>query len=149
MAVVRFDPFKGFESVAKKMNSLMEEMEKGVRFEYGGFSPRVDIIENDKNMIVLAEMPGVKKEDVKVTVNEDNVLIIKGEKKRDEKIEEKGEKCCYLRVERNFGAFARSFVLPDNIKDDSISAKFDNGILEITLEKTEPVKPKEVKVDIQ
>lgn len=147
MAVVRFDPFRGFESVAKKMTSLMDEMDKGVRFEYGGFSPRVDIIDSDENLLVQVEMPGVKKEDVKITINEDNVLLIKGEKIREENLED-NDKGCFLRVERNFGSFSRSFMLPDNIKDDSITAKFENGILEINLEKVEPAKPKEVKVDI-
>jgi HSP20 family protein len=148
MAVVRFDPFKGFENIAKKMTSIIDEFETGVRVEYGSFSPRVDIIEDSERIIIQAEMAGVKKEDVKVTLNDENVLMIKGEKKRDEFPEEEGNGTCYLRVERNYGSFSRSFMLPENIKEDTISAKFEKGILEVTLMKAEPVKPKEVKVEI-
>lgn len=148
MATVRFDPFKGFESITKKMGAIYDDIEKGVRLEIGSFSPRVDILEDEKTLIFQAELPGIVKEDVKVTINQDKVLVIKGDKKRDEIAEENADSKCFLKCERNYGAFARSFMLPDNVKDDSIKAKFENGILEIILEKAEPEKPKEVNVDI-
>ena len=148
MGLVRFDPFRGFESVAKKMSSLVSEAEKGMSVEFGSFAPRVDIIEDDKHLFVQAELPGILKEDVKVTVNEENILNIKGEKKPEAKPEGGYCESCYVRVERNYGSFMRSFMLPENINADSISAKFENGVLNITLEKKEPEKPKEIKVDI-
>ena len=148
MAVVRFDPFKGFESITKKMGAIVDDIEKGVRLEIGSFSPRVDILENDKMLVFQAELPGIKKEDVKVTVNQDKVLVIKGEKRREEPVDENCSDQCFLKCERNYGTFARSFMLPESIKDDSIKAKFENGVLEIALEKAEPEKPKEVNVDI-
>ncbi len=148
MAVVRFDPFKGFESITRKMGALVDDIEKGVRLEVGSFSPRVDILEDDGKLVFQAELPGVPKEDVKVTINQDRVLLIKGEKKRDEQVDENSCDKCFLKCERNYGAFARSFMLPDNIAEDSIKAKFENGVLEIALEKKEPEKPKEVNVDI-
>jgi HSP20 family protein len=149
MALVRFDPYSTFNLMSKKINDFMGEVEKGVTVDYGSFAPRVDIAEDEKALYIHAELPGIKKEDVKVSVNNDNVLIIKGEKKRDSKFEEKAEDKCFLRVERSFGTFTRSFMLPDNVKTDSINAKYDNGVLNITLDKVEPQKPKEVTVEIQ
>ncbi len=148
MALVRFDPFRGFESITKGMSDFLSEFEKGFNIEFGDFSPRVDISEDDKNYYITAELPGLTKEDVKVSINDDNYLIIKGEKKREFKTEEKDEDRNYIRVERNYGMFTRSFLLPDNLKNDSINAKFENGVLSITLEKVEPAKPKEVEIKI-
>lgn len=144
MGLVRFDPVRSFESLAKRMSDFANEIERGFSFEYGGFQPRVDIFEDEKGYYLEAELPGLVKEDVKLTVNEDNVLILKGSKKREVKEEGKS----FIRVERNYGEFTRSFVLPDNIKKDSIKAKFENGILNVSLEKTEPEKPKEVEISI-
>lgn len=146
MALVRFDPFRGFESIARKMNDFLGDFEKGVNIEYGGFAPRCDISEDEKSLTVHVELPGISKEDVKVTINDDNVLIIKGEKKREEKTE--NEDKTYIRVERTFGSFARSFMLPENVKKDSINAKYDNGVLTIKLEKIEPSKPKEIEISV-
>jgi HSP20 family protein len=89
------------------------------------------------------ELPGVKKEDVKLTINDENVLVIKGEKKKDESKDK-----VYVRSERSYGAFERSFRLSDNINKDSINAKYDNGILNISFQKKEPQKPKEVNINI-
>lgn len=149
MALMRFDPRRSFENVAKRMNEMMTEFDKGISFEFGGFAPRVDIAEDEKCFFVHAELPGMKKEDVKVTISEDNLLVIKGEKKKEDKVEENTESRVFIRVERNFGTFTRTFLLPDNVKKDSINAKFENGVLDITLEKIEPAKPKEVEVEIK
>eukprot|EP01156_Anaeramoeba_ignava_P014560 Anaeramoba_ignava/a609580_14.p2 GENE.a609580_14~~a609580_14.p2 ORF type:complete len:154 (+),score=22.59 a609580_14:497-958(+) len=148
MGLVRLDPFRGFDNVAKKMNNLLNDAEKGFSIEYGSFAPRVDILEDDKHLFVQAELPGVKKEDVKVTVNEENVLYIKGEKKNADVDNKEDKEKYFVRVERNYGSFVRSFMLPDNILADSIKAKFENGVLDITLEKKEPEKPKEINVEI-
>ena len=149
MALVRFDPFRGFESLSKRMGDFFGEADKGFNIEFGAFAPRVDISEDEKHLFVHAELPGIKKEDVKVTINDDNVLIIKGEKKREEKVEDKDDSKTYIRVERNYGSFSRSFMLPDNVRTDSIEAKYENGILSLSLEKVEPAKPKEVHVEIK
>lgn len=149
MGIMRFDPRRSFEGLAKRMNEFVNEFDKGISFEFGGFAPRVDISEDEKYFYVHAELPGVKKEDVKLTINDDNVLIIKGEKKKAEKEEETQESKYYLRVERNYGSFTRSFMLPENVKKDSINAKFENGVLDISLEKIEPEKPREVEVEIK
>jgi len=148
MGIVRFDPFRSFEGITRRMQNVASELEKGFNIEYGAFAPRIDIYEDEKNLYLQAELAGVKKEDVKVSINDENVLIIKGEKKRELKSENKEDERCFLRVERAFGEFTRSFMLPENIDKDSISAKYDSGVLEITLAKKEPEKPKEVEIKI-
>jgi HSP20 family protein len=149
MALVKYNPFRGFDSLAKRMNDFMGDFENDSLFRdtmYGSrsFVPQVDIKEDDKHIYLAAEIPGLKKEDIKVTINDDNILQIRGEKKYEDKKENES----YVRMERSFGEFTRSFMLPDNVKDDKIKAKFDNGVLNITLEKTEPSKPKEVEISI-
>lgn len=146
MAIVRFDPFRGFESLARRMNEFLDEFEKGFTVSTAEFSPRVDISEDEKNLYVTVEVPGVAKEDIKVTINDENILVIKGEKKREFKSEDKERN--WVRIERSYGSFQRSFMLPDNIKKDNIQAKFDNGVLSITLEKVEPEPPKQIEVPI-
>jgi len=144
MTLVRFEPYRGFERLGRKMNTFMDDFEKGFSFEMGGFSPRVDITEDDNNLFVHAELPGLAKDQVKVSVNEERLMTITGEKKKQEKVEGKS----YIRTERNFGSFSRSFSLPDYIDVENINAKFENGVLELSLKKIEPPKPKEVEVKI-
>lgn len=146
MAIVRFDPFRGFETLARKMNDFLDEFEKGFSISTTEFSPRVDISEDEKNLYVTVEVPGISKDDIKVTINDDNVLVIKGEKKREFKAEDKERN--YIRVERSYGSFQRSFMLPDNVKKDNIQAKFENGVLSIVLEKVEPEPPKQIEIPI-
>lgn len=146
MSLVRFDPFRGFEDAFRKMGSFMGDIDKGVNIEYGGFAPRVDISEDEKNIFVHAEIPGVIKEDVKVTLNDENILTIKGEKKSSAK--EENEDKTFIRLERTYGSFVRSISLPGKVKTESINARFENGVLALTLEKVEPVKPKEIEISV-
>jgi len=103
-----------------------------------GFNPnamRVDISEDEKNIYIEAELPGMKKEDVKVTI-EDGVLMIRGERKQETEEKKKN----YHRVERVYGSFSRAFTLGENIDKDNIEAKYEDGVLHLTLPKVEPVK---------
>lgn len=138
------DPRKGFESVNKRVSQFINEAEKGFGVEYGGYAPRVDILEDDKSIVFEFEMAGIIKEDVKVSVNDENVLIVRGEKKAD-----KDSELCATRCERQYGTFLRSFMLPDNADKEKIEAKFENGVLYVTFEKFEPEEPKEIKVEIK
>lgn len=144
MALVRFNPMRGLERAQRRFNSMLSDMEKGVSFEMGGFNPRVDITEDDNNLYVHAEMPGIPKDKVKVSVDDDMMLTIKGSKKK----EDLKEKQSYVRSERVYGEFTRSFVLPENVDVDKINAKYNDGVLELSLPKIEPKKPKEVEVNI-
>jgi HSP20 family protein len=105
------------------------------------WSPRADVIENGESYVIKAELPGVSKNDVKITLRE-NVLTIKGEKKQEK--EEKDHN--YHRIERSYGSFERSFSLPSNVKHDKIDAAFKDGVLIVTLPKAEEAKPKEIEV---
>ena len=108
------------------------------------FAPRVDITEDDKNLYVSAEIPGVAKEDINVTMNE-NLLTLSGEKKKEEKEERKN----YYRLERSKGTFTRTFTIPLAVKADMIKAEFKDGILNITLPKMEEVKRNEKHIEIK
>ncbi len=103
----------------------------GMFGEWETFSPKMNIVENDKNIQVSAELPGMGEEDIEVTLAQDT-LTISGEKKQDR--EEKGAN--YHRVERSYGSFRRVIALPGNVEQDKIEAMFKNGVLTITLPKT-------------
>jgi HSP20 family protein len=106
--------------------------------------PAVDITENDESYEIKAELPGLKKEDVKITVH-DNVLTLKGEKKEEKEERKKG---CH-RGERTFGSFVRSFSLGARVDNNRIQADFKDGVLTVTLPKTMEAKVKEIEVKVQ
>lgn len=160
MAYVKFDPFRGFEGLTRKMNDIFSELDKGVAVEYGKFAPRVDILEDDEKVQLNAELPGMRKDEVKITINDENILTIKGEKKRPvpavkaedtkegDATAEKAEEITCIRAERSYGEFSRAFQLGENIDRDSVSAKFTDGVLVIELKKKEPEQPKEKEISI-
>jgi len=112
--------------------------------EQGSFVPRVDIIENDDSWIFKAELPDIRIEDVKVTV-EEGVLAIKGERKFEEEVKEGS----YTRFERQYGSFERRFSLPTGIDQDNIKADLKNGVLTLTVPKKEESKPKSISIDVK
>lgn len=144
MTMLRFDPFRGFETVIKKINEVASDLERGVVIEKGSFAPRVDIYEDEANLYLNAELAGLKKEDVTIKLNEDRVLVLSGKKIRSEE----DEKRIFVRNERSFGEFTRSFVLPENLALDSIKANYRDGVLEISIAKKQPEPPKEVTISI-
>lgn len=107
------------------------------------FTPSLDIFEENNDVVVKAELPGIKKEDIDVNVT-DNTLTISGEKKHEEKVEKNN----YYRVERSYGSFTRSVTLPTEVQTDKVKASFKDGILEIRAPRTEESKRKEMKVKI-
>jgi len=148
MAITRWRPFRDLLSIQDEMNRLFDEFfgRSPARAEWtdGVWSPSVDVSETKDNVIIKAEMPGIKKDDVKISI-QDNVLTMKGEKKQEK--EEKDAN--YHRIERSYGSFCRSFTLPTSVKTDKIKATYKDGILTITLPKTEEVKPKEIPISIE
>ena len=106
--------------------------------------PSVDILKEGDDIVVKAELPGIKKEDIDVSLTK-NTITISGEKKKEEKIERKD----YHSIERSYGSFKRSFSLPSEVETEKASAKFKDGVLEIRVPKTEEAKKKEKKVTIQ
>jgi len=107
--------------------------------------PKVDIVENENDYVLHADLPGLEKKDITIKI-EDGVLTISGDKKQETKDRKKDR---YYYYERSYGSFCRSFALPENIDEKRIAANFKNGLLELTIKKTEKAKPKtiEVKVD--
>lgn len=145
MSMAIWDPFHAMEELVDRYNrsarkSLVKYDDKS--FEVGDWMPTVDISETDDAFIVKAELPGVEKDDVSVKI-EDGVLTIKGEKKSEIEDEQKH------RIECTYGSFVRSFTLPQATKADSIKAEYKNGILNLTIPKSEEVKPKEIEIKIK
>jgi HSP20 family protein len=145
---MRWDPFKELEEMEKRLATLFgrvplrSEGEKEA-MTVAEWSPLVDITEDEKEYLIKAELPEVKKEDVKLTI-QDNVLSISGERKYEK--EEKGKK--YHRVERAYGSFMRSFTLPEDTDGSKVSAEYKDGVLKVHLPKSEKAKPKAIEVKV-
>jgi len=107
------------------------------------WSPRADVTENSDSYLIKVELPGVSKNDVKITLRE-NILTIKGEKKAEKEEKEHN----YHRIERSYGSFERSFSMPGNVKGEKIDASYKDGVLTVTLPKIEEAKPKEIEVKV-
>ena len=117
--------------------------DKGL-FGTSAWTPAVDVAEHDDEYQVKIELPGVSKDDVKITM-QDNVLTVRGEKKQ----EKESKSSNYHRVERAYGSFQRSFTLPTSVKHDRIEASYKDGILTIALPKAEESKPKQIEVKVK
>ncbi len=109
----------------------------------GSWHPSVDISENENAYVLKAELPGVNREDINIDIN-NKTLTLKGEKK----FEEKTEKENYVRVERSYGSFSRTFTLSDKVDTENVKASYKDGVLEVTLPKKEEAKPREIKVEV-
>ena len=130
MTLIKYEPFKELENFDDKIQSLLNTF-PDFNSEYEeSFYPKIDISEDEKNIYVDSELPGIKKNDIKITLN-DNILTISGEKK----IERKEKDLSFYRTERTYGAFSRSFTIPGDIYPDTIDAKFEDGILKLVIEK--------------
>ena len=147
--LTRWSPWKELEEMEKRLSSVFgrtpsaPNAEKKEAISVAEWSPLVDITEDEKEYIVKAEIPEMKKEDIKINVHED-VLTISGERKYEK--EEKGKK--YHRVERAYGSFVRSFTLPEDADGSKISAEYKDGILKVRLPKSEKPKTKAIEVKI-
>jgi len=124
-----------------EFNRFFEDFGLGSAVAQEDFSPAMDIRETDEAYIVEADVPGIKREDVKIEINDD-VLTIKGERK----VEQEENKKDYRRIERQYGSFRRSVSIPSGIQHDAVEAKFDDGVLRVTLPKREDTKPRRIKV---
>jgi HSP20 family protein len=146
MAIVRVDPFRELNEMAARMNRLfgsayVRDEDTGFR---GTWAPAVDIFETENHDLVLrAELPGMTREDIEVSV-ENSTLILKGEKKFDAEVKEEN----YRRIERSYGAFHRSFSLPNTVDATKVSAEFKNGVLTVKLPFRDEAKPRTINVDV-
>jgi HSP20 family protein len=149
--LTRWNPTTDMANFSQRMDRLFDELagrglwrtseERPLR---GSWVPAVNILERDDAMIITADLPGLKAEDVDVTV-EDGTLSIRGERK----LEETSEGETYHRVERIYGVFERAFTLPNSVDVDKIEAHFSNGEMVLTLPKREESKPRSVKIKVE
>ena len=151
MTLVKFKPSNEVVNFDKRIRQFFDDFNapfcgNWMNFDFNTsmFTPRVDVTEDNENLYVEADIPGVDKKDVKVSVVGD-VLTISGEKKKESRDEKKN----YYRIERTSGSFSRSFTLPSEIHSDKIAAEFKDGVLKITLPKTEEAKVVEKQIEIK
>lgn len=147
MSLTRWDPFRELEDMNQRLNRIFggKALQRGdqERLAFPDWQPSVDISETNEEFAITAELPEVKKEDIKVTV-ENGVLTLRGERKQEK--EEKGKK--FHRVERSYGSFMRSFSLPDDVDPSKIKADVKDGILQIRLQKAPQQRPKAIEVKV-
>jgi len=144
-AIARFETFPGLSALHDQVNRIFSQTVRNQ--DYGSaltaWAPSVDIYETPNELVVKADLPEVEEKDIDVRV-ENNLLTIRGERKFDKSVAEDN----YLRVERAYGAFSRSFSLPNTVNAESIRAEYQNGALTISLPKREESKPRQVKVNV-
>jgi len=143
MPIVRWDPFRELVQLRDEIGRWFEDIAERDKEERRSavWTPSVDIKETEKEVLIKADLPGVKMEDIEVSVDE-NQLVIKGERKFEKEEKEKD----YLRIERSYGSFYRSFDIGVPIKADEVKAHYADGVLEITIPKAEVKKPKKVEI---
>jgi HSP20 family protein len=150
MAIVRFDPFRDMLTLQDRMNRLFDESFRAISksggeedWTLGSWSPAVDIYEQNGNIVLKAELPGVEPKDVDVRV-ENNVLTLRGERKLDNEVKREN----YHRIERAYGSFSRSFTLPSVVDTEKIKAEYRDGVLRMTLPKRDEAKPKQITINV-
>src|SRR5882672_12238857 len=140
----RWEPFRG-TSPETQLNRLFNDFFGRATQEQNltTWAPAVDIYEGEHELVVKADLPDVKAEDLDIRV-ENNILTIRGERKFEKKVDEKN----YLRVERAYGSFARSFSLANTVNTEAIKADYKDGVLTLNIPKREEAKPKQIKVNV-
>lgn len=145
MSIMKYDPFRELRGLQDDMNRLFltNFSRSGGENDLmrGAWSPQVDIFENKNEIVLEAELPGMKPEDVDISI-ENNVLTLRGERKFEKK--EEGDN--FHRVERSYGSFTRSFTLPPTVSSETADAAFENGVLRLTLGKREEAKPRRIEI---
>jgi HSP20 family protein len=146
MALARWTPMGNLRSFQEEMNRMFNEFFQGGTggeqgWLAGAWTPPVDIYETDDALILKAELPGVSKDDVSIEVH-NNTLILRGERKHEAEVKEDR----YHRVERAYGTFQRSFLLPTMVDQENVQASYHDGVLELRLPKSEAAKPKRIAI---
>jgi HSP20 family protein len=143
--IARLEPFRGLSTLQDQFNRLFNESFRNHTEESAltTWAPAVDIYETPNELVVKADLPDVNEKDIDVRV-ENNLLTIRGERKFEKSVSEEN----YLRVERTYGSFSRSFSLPNTVNPEAIGAEYKNGVLTVTLPKREESKPRQVKVTV-
>ena len=147
MAMTRFDPFRDLAVLQDRMNRLFNDSygqrQEDHMLNRGTWTPAVDIYETDGALVVKAELPDLRREDVDVSV-ENNTLSIRGERKLDSEIKQES----FHRIERAYGSFVRTFSLPNTVDTGKIAAEYKNGVLTVKLPIRDEVKPRSIDVAV-
>jgi len=145
MTLVRFDPFRDLSLLQSRVNKLFSDTRVPGEGEdsFQTWNPAVDIYERSDALVLSAELPGVRRDELDLKV-EGNVLTLRGERRRDQTINDEN----YHRVERSYGTFSRSFTLPSTVDSSRIEARFTDGVLEVVIPKAEDAKPKRIEVKV-
>jgi HSP20 family protein len=141
MSLIKWDPFRELGTFPSRFGRFLDkDWEKALSTT--AWNPSVDIFENDNDIVVKVEVPGMNSKDIDVRI-ENNVLMLKGERRFEKETKEEN----YHRVEREYGSFSRSFALPTAVKEEKVTAEYKDGILKIVLPKKDEVKPKSIKIE--
>jgi HSP20 family protein len=143
--IARWEPFRGVTTLQDQINRLFNDTfeRSSDDSSLSAWAPSVDIYETEHELVVKADLPDIDPKDLDIRV-ENNILTIRGERKFEKKVNEEN----YLRVERSYGSFARSFTLASTVNSDAIKAEYQNGVLTLTVPKREEAKPKQIKVNV-
>jgi len=145
--LTRWDPIREFSTLQDRMNRLFQNSYGSEGQEDSlsatAFAPPVDVYEDEHNVVLKIEVPGIDEKDIDVRL-ENNTLTVHGERKLEK--EEKEEN--FRRVERRYGSFTRTFTLPSTLDSESVTANYDKGVLKIQLAKKSEAKPKQIKVNV-
>jgi HSP20 family protein len=141
----RWEPFRGAATLQEQVNRLFGNVleHSGEESNLTSWAPAVDIYETEHELVVKADLPDIDPKDLDIRV-ENNILTMRGERKFEKKVNEDN----YLRVERAYGSFSRSFSLANTVNAEAIKADYQNGVLTLTIPKREEAKPKQIKVSV-
>jgi HSP20 family protein len=144
-AINRWEPFRGATTLQEQVNRLFSDVfeRNHTASSLSTWAPAVDIYEGEHELVVKADLPDIDPKELDIRV-ENNVLTLRGERKFEKNVNEDN----YLRVERTYGSFSRSFSLSNTVNAEAIKADYQNGVLSLTLPKREEAKPKQIKVNV-
>jgi HSP20 family protein len=143
--LTRFEPFTTASTLQEQLNRVFNDVlgRGGEESNLTTWAPAVDIFETEHELVVKADLPDIDPKDLDIRV-ENNILTIRGERKFEKKVDQDN----YLRVERAYGSFARSFTLANTVNSEAIKADYQNGVLTLSVPKREEAKPKQIKVNV-
>lgn len=146
MSITRWDPFRNLSTLQDQVNRLFENSVHAGRNDGAAltsWAPAVDIYETENELVIKADVPDMNEKELDIRV-ENNMLTIRGDRKFEQKVKEDN----YLRIERTYGSFSRSFALPNTLNTEAIKAEYKNGVLTVDLPRRAESKPKQVKVNV-
>ena len=143
MTLVRWDPFRDLATLHDRFNQVLSADSDSVEGRHGDWAPPVDIFERGDELILRAELPGLKTEDIDIRV-ENGKLVLRGQRKQEKQTDDTK----VYRLERAYGTFTRRFALPTSVDSSKISAAYRNGVLEVTLPKADEAKERKVEIKV-